>query len=91
MAADTSEFKDESDVQQHIPVLVEPLKEWIHLPMDGIMVDATLGHGGHSGLFGRTLGPEGLLLGLDVDQHSIQRARQNLSGLSCRVELVREF
>lgn len=54
------------------------------------MVDATLGHGGHSGLFGRTLGPEGLLLGLDVDQNSIQRARQNLSDLSCRVELVRE-
>ncbi len=54
------------------------------------MVDATVGHGGHSGLFGRTLGPEGLLLGLDVDQNSIQRASQNLSALSCRVELVRE-
>jgi len=89
-AADTSGFKDESDVLRHIPVLVEPLMEWIDLPKDGIMVDATLGHGGHSGLFGRTLGPEGFLLGLDVDQHSIQRARQHLSDLSCRVELVRE-
>ncbi len=82
--------RDGSDVPQHIPVLVEPLLEWIHLPKDGIMVDATVGHGGHSGLFGRTLGPEGLLLGLDVDQNSIQRASQNLSALSCRVELVRE-
>jgi 16S rRNA (cytosine1402-N4)-methyltransferase len=54
------------------------------------MVDATVGHGGHSGLFGRTLGPEGLLLGLDVDQNSIQRASQNLRDLSCRVDLVRE-
>lgn len=53
------------------------------------MVDGTVGHGGHSGIFGRMLGPEGLLLGLDVDQNSIQRASQNLSGLSCRVELVR--
>lgn len=85
-----SMVRDGSDVPQHIPVLVEPLLEWIHLPKDGIMVDATVGHGGHSGLFGRTLGPEGLLLGLDVDQNSIQRASQNLSALSCRVELVRE-
>lgn len=54
------------------------------------MVDATVGHGGHSGVFGRTLGPEGLLLGLDVDQNSIQRASQILRDLSCRVELVRE-
>lgn len=53
------------------------------------MVDATVGHGGHSGLFGQMLGPEGRLLGLDVDHNSIQRASQHLSGLSCRVELVR--
>jgi 16S rRNA (cytosine1402-N4)-methyltransferase len=54
------------------------------------MVDATVGHGGHSRLFGHQLGPEGFLLGLDVDQNSIQRARLNLSDLACRVELVRE-
>ena len=88
-AADTSQIRDDSDVPRHIPVLVESLKEWIQLPTDGIMVDATVGHGGHSGIFGQQLGPEGLLLGLDVDQNSIQRASQNLGGLSCRVELVR--
>lgn len=78
------------DAPQHIPVLVEPLKEWIRLPKDGIMVDATVGHGGHSAVFGQFLGPEGHLLGLDVDQHSLQRACQTLRGLSCRVELIRE-
>ncbi|NLW84429.1 MAG: 16S rRNA (cytosine(1402)-N(4))-methyltransferase RsmH [Phycisphaerae bacterium] len=88
-AADTDPIRDDSDVSQHIPVLVEPLMEWIKLPTDGIMVDATVGHGGHSGLFGQMLGPEGRLLGLDVDHNSIQRASQHLSGLSCRVELVR--
>ncbi|MHC4907032.1 MAG: 16S rRNA (cytosine(1402)-N(4))-methyltransferase RsmH, partial [Planctomycetota bacterium] len=75
---------------EHIPVLTEPLLEWILLPKDGVMVDATVGHGGHSQLFGRMLGPEGYLLGLDVDQNSIQRAHSNLSDLACRVELVRE-
>lgn len=54
------------------------------------MVDATVGHGGHSVLFGRMLGPAGRVLGLDVDQNSIQRARQTLNSLVCRVELIRE-
>ena len=74
----------------HIPVLTESLLEWIQLPTDGMMVDATLGHGGHSRLFGRQLGPAGKLLGLDVDQNSIQRAQSVLSDLSCQVTVVRE-
>ena len=75
---------------EHIPVLTEPLLERIELPKDGIMVDATLGHGGHSKLFGRQLGPEGVILGLDVDQNSIQRAQSILTDLMCKVTLVRE-
>jgi 16S rRNA (cytosine1402-N4)-methyltransferase len=90
MTAQQDNAKDESLPVEHIPVLTEPLLEWILLPMDGVMVDATVGHGGHSQLFGRMLGPEGYLLGLDVDQNSIQRAHLNLSDLACRVELVRE-
>ena len=90
MTAQQDNAKDESLPVEHIPVLTEPLLEWILLPKDGVMVDATVGHGGHSQLFGRMLGPEGYLLGLDVDQNSIQRAHLNLSDLVCRVELVRE-
>ena len=90
MTAQQDNAKDESLPVEHIPVLTEPLLEWILLPKDGVMVDATVGHGGHSQLFGRMLGPEGYLLGLDVDQNSIQRAHLNLSDLACRVELVRE-
>ena len=81
---------DEPLSVEHVPVLTEPLLEIIQLPTDGKMVDATVGHGGHSRLFGRMLGPEGFLLGMDVDQNSIRRAQQTLSGLACRVGLVRE-
>ena len=52
------------------------------------MVDATIGHGGHSLLFGRKLGPKGLLIGFDVDEKSLDRARSRLEGLACRVILV---
>ena len=53
------------------------------------MVDATVGHGGHSFLFGRTLGPAGTLVGLDVDSQSLHRARQRLAGLACKVILIK--
>jgi 16S rRNA (cytosine1402-N4)-methyltransferase len=52
------------------------------------MVDATVGHGGHSRLFGKKLGPEGTILGLDVDEKSIRRAQLVLKDLSCRVILA---
>ncbi|MBN1391556.1 MAG: 16S rRNA (cytosine(1402)-N(4))-methyltransferase RsmH [Sedimentisphaerales bacterium] len=77
-----------SSVVVHIPVLAETLAERIKLPKDGVMVDATIGQGGHSFLFGRTLGPEGVLIGLDVDKESIQRAHFNLKDLSCKVALI---
>jgi 16S rRNA (cytosine1402-N4)-methyltransferase len=53
------------------------------------MVDATIGHGGHSFLFGRRLGPAGVLVGLDVDGKALERARQRLVGLSCKIILVK--
>ncbi len=89
MTAECDNDMDEA-LSGHVPVLTEPLLEWIKLPTDGILVDATLGHGGHSRLIGQQLGPEGKLLGLDVDQNSIQRAQSFLSDLPCRVILVRE-
>jgi 16S rRNA C1402 N4-methylase RsmH len=47
---------------EHIPVLAETLAEQINLPTDGVMVDATIGQGGHSFLFGSKLGPEGIIV-----------------------------
>jgi len=53
------------------------------------MVDATLGHGGHSFLFGQHLGPGGTLVGFDIDPLSLERAKPRLEGLRCRVILVK--
>jgi len=75
---------------EHIPVLADDLSKLISLPTDGQMVDATVGHGGHSFLFGKQLGPDGLILGLDVDKNCINRAQKRLGDLKCKVVLVRE-
>ncbi len=73
---------------EHIPVLATILAEQIILPKDAVMVDATIGQGGHSYLFGRTLGPKGVIIGLDVDRNSIQMAHLKLKDLQCRVVLI---
>ena len=74
---------------EHIPVLTTTLAELISIPTDGVIVDATVGHGGHTKLFGSRLGPEGVVIGLDLDDNCIQRAHHNLSDLKCKVVLVR--
>ena len=85
-----NDFESESSSAEHIPVLAKTLTGQINLPQDAVMVDATIGHGGHSFLFGKTLGPEGVIIGMDVDENSIARARLKLEGLDCKVKFIRE-
>jgi 16S rRNA (cytosine1402-N4)-methyltransferase len=77
-----------SSKEEHIPVLAGTLVEQVNLPRDGVMVDATIGQGGHSLLFGKTLGPDGVIIALDVDKKSIQGAQIRLKDLSCRVIFI---
>lgn len=89
MVNGSAESQDASSPNIHIPVMAGVLAEYIHLPPQGIFVDVTVGQGGHSRLFGSQLGPEGVLIGLDVDQLSIKAARTCLADLTCRVVLER--
>ena len=73
---------------EHTPVLTKQLTEQINLPPDVVMVDATIGHGGHSFLFGKNLGPKAVIVGLDVDKNSIRKAKSILKELACKVVLL---
>lgn len=73
---------------EHIPVLAETLAERIGLPPDGAMVDATVGQGGHSFLLGKALGPEAVLIGMDIDKDAVRRAQLKLKPLACKVILL---
>ncbi|MBW8038916.1 MAG: 16S rRNA (cytosine(1402)-N(4))-methyltransferase RsmH [Planctomycetes bacterium] len=70
---------------EHIPVLARTLVEQINLPQDGVMVDATIGQGGHSLLFGTSLGSDGVIIALDVDKKAIRGAQLKLKDLACKV------
>jgi 16S rRNA (cytosine1402-N4)-methyltransferase len=78
----------EEGLIEHIPVLSQQLAEQVILPPDAVMVDATIGQGGHSYLFGRALGPQGVVIGFDVDEKAMEKAEERLKTLKCRVILV---
>jgi len=75
----------DGSIIEHIPVLSKTLAERIKLPSDGVMVDTTIGQGGHSLLLGKSLGPEAVIVGLDVDTNAVRRAQINLKELACKV------
>jgi 16S rRNA (cytosine1402-N4)-methyltransferase len=86
----SADFKANGTQSEHIPVLANTLSELVNLPQDAVMVDATIGHGGHSFLFGQKFGLAGTIVGFDVDEKSIQTARSKLSSLSCKVIFSQE-
>jgi 16S rRNA (cytosine1402-N4)-methyltransferase len=57
----------------HVPVLLEPVLEWLAVVPDGIYVDATFGAGGHSQAILQRLN-HGRLIVLDADPTAAQRA-----------------
>ena len=61
---------------EHIPVLAQTLLEHITLPANAVMIDCTVGYGGHSFLFGKTLSSEGTIIGMDVDDECLSKAEQ---------------
>lgn len=74
----------------HIPVLEGEMTEQIRLSSDSVMVDTTIGHGGHSLLFGQSLGDNGTIVGFDIDKKSLDIAKKRLKKLRCKVVLVRD-
>lgn len=74
-------------ITEHIPVLAGTIAEQIEIPADGVVVDATIGHGGHSFLLGKTLGPEAVIIGMDIDWNAVRRAQDILKTLDCKVVL----
>lgn len=66
---------------RHLPVLPAEVLEWLAPAPGQILVDATVGVGGHAQLLAEHLGAEGRLIGLDQDASMLEIARQRLLGL----------
>ena len=71
----------------HTPVLSEPVVELLAPAAPGLLVDATVGLGGHAEALLRAA-PGYRLLGLDRDPEALARAGERLRDFSDRVRLV---
>jgi len=63
----------------HSAVLRASIQEYLSYEANAIIVDATVGHGGHARDLGARLGAEGHLIGLDVDACGLAVARRRLA------------
>jgi len=63
----------------HVPVLIEEVMACLKPRPGDIVVDCTVGYGGHAAQFVKRIGPAGRLIALDVDAAELERTRRRLS------------
>ncbi len=74
----------------HLPVMREEVLELLQCRPGGIYVDATLGMGGHAWAILEKIQPGGMLIGLDRDKESLERAKTHLQPYSGSIRLLHE-
>lgn len=67
-----------SEPKAHEPVLLEEVLTVLAPRPGQVVVDATLGSGGHARELLKRVGPKGRLIGIDQDPEALKRARENL-------------
>jgi len=63
----------------HVPILVEEVTELLRPAPGEIVVDCTLGYGGHASQFLHRIGPTGRLIALDIDGAELERTGRRLA------------
>lgn len=80
----------DSFVPEHLPVMREEVLEHLQCRPGGTYVDTTLGLGGHAWAILEKIQPGGLLIGLDRDKDSLEKARHHLQSYSDSARLLHE-
>ena len=70
----------------HVPVMLDEVLQWLDPRPGAVIVDGTLGGGGHTAALAERVGPAGRVVALDRDPEAADLARRRLAGLP--VELV---
>ena len=71
----------------HQPVMPKQVIQFLNPASGQLMLDCTIGRGGHAEQLIPLLGPGGRYLGLDVDPENVDFARNRLTGLADRNEV----
>ena len=69
----------------HVPVMLDEIVRRLD-PRDGaVLVDGTLGGGGHTRALAERVGPDGTVIALDLDPAAIDRAERRLAGMPVKL------
>ncbi len=71
-------YNDDMPDHGHTPVLLEPVLQLLNPQPGEIVLDCTVGRGGHSAAFADAVGPEGKIIGFDLDPENIKYSSQRL-------------
>ncbi|MBI2059918.1 MAG: 16S rRNA (cytosine(1402)-N(4))-methyltransferase RsmH [Nitrospirae bacterium] len=74
---------------EHQPVMVNEVVQWMNPSANKVYVDGTLGDGGHSEAILEASSPDGIVVGVDVDDDAIRSARDRLRRFGDRFQTVR--
>jgi len=64
--------------------------QYLHLQPGDIIVDGTVGEGGHSKLIADKISPHGRLICCDIDEELLEIAESNLMGSTAQVDFIRD-
>ena len=66
----------------HVPVMVQEVMAAFDLRPGAVVLDGTLGMGGHAKEMAKRISPGGTIVAIDWDKEMLQRARQELGELT---------
>jgi len=72
----------------HVPVLLAESADHLHLKPGAVVLDGTVGGGGHAETILDRTSPDGLLVGLDLDSEALSASAARLARFGERVHLV---
>jgi 16S rRNA (cytosine1402-N4)-methyltransferase len=75
---------------EHLPVMLKEALDLLRCRPGGIYIDATIGLGGHAQGIVERIHPGGLLVGIDRDRESLERARARLDSFPGAFRLFHE-
>lgn len=67
----------------HVPVLLQEVIEGLSPKEGDIVLDLTVGEGGHAYEIAGRIGEQGILVAIDADRNAIESARHKLAGTKC--------
>ena len=79
-----------SVLQEHKPVLLDEVIRNLRCTPGKLLVDGTVGGGGHARAILEKTAPNGRLIGIDWDEKALVKARSNLQSYEERLVLVQE-